>query len=214
VKVFRVETLHDAAYEEIVSLLRDGGIIAFPTDTAYGLGVDPFNQAAVNRVFQIKGRPETKPILLIVDSPAMAETVCRPSGVFYDVVQRFWPGPLTTIVAAAASVPESVTAGTKTIGLRWPIAPFATALVNRFGKPITATSANRSGHPSPVTAEEVRAQFGEGIDALIDGGMLPARGGSTVLDLTADPPVLLREGPISFAAVAEFFKGRIRRQVA
>jgi L-threonylcarbamoyladenylate synthase len=111
-------------------------------------------------------------------------------------------------------------AGTKTIGLRWPIAPFAITLVNRFGKPITATSANRSGRPAPVTAEEVRAEFGDavdgvdGVDALIDGGVLPDRGGSTVLDLTADPPTLLREGPISFAALEEFFKGRIRRQVA
>jgi L-threonylcarbamoyladenylate synthase len=214
VKVFRAETLHAAAYEEIVSLLRRGGIIAFPTDTAYGLGADPFNETAVNRIFEIKGRPETKPILLVVDSPAMAESVCRPSAVFYDVVRRFWPGAVTAIVQAAATVPENVTAGTKTIGLRWPIAPFATTLVNRYGQPITGTSANRSGRPATVTAEEVREELGDAVDALIDGGVLPARGGSTILDLTVDPPVLLREGPISFAVLEEFFNGRIRRQVA
>lgn len=212
-KVFRAETLHDAAYREIVFLLREGGIIAFPTDTAYGLGVDPFNSGAVDRVFQTKGRAETKPLLLVVDSVAMAEAVSNPVPMFHEVAARFWPGPLTIIVPAAESLPSNTTGGTDTIGLRWPIAPFATALVNRFG-PITATSANRSGFPAPITAEEVRVQLGGSIDVLIDGGKLPARGGSTVVDLTADPPVLLREGPILFGELDDFFKGRLRRHVA
>ena len=213
-KVFRAETLHDAAYDEIASLLRDGGIIVFPTDTAYGLGVDPFNEAAVERIFGIKGRPERKPILILVGSTTMAESVSEPADVFYEVIEKFWPGPLTVITRAASSLPVSVTAGTRTVGLRWPIAPFATTLASRFGRPITATSANRSGMPSAVTAEEVRAQLGNSIDALIDGGLLPARGGSTLLDLTIDPPVVLREGPITFESLYAFFKGRIRRNVA
>ena len=213
-KVFRPETLHDLDYDEIVALLRGGGTIAFPTDTAYGLGVDPFNQEAVKRLFELKGRAETKPILLVIDSTAMAESVSRPSDMFHTTAKKFWPGPLTIVVEAKSHVPDSVTAGTKTVGLRWPAAPVAIKLLERFGKPITATSANRTGRPSAITADEIRLQFGNSLDALIDGGRLSVRGGSTLLDITADPPVLLREGPISFETLQEFFNGRIRRQVA
>ena len=212
-KVFRTEDAQDAC-DEIVPLLRTGGVIAIPTDTAYGLAADPFNEAAVERIFKIKGRPEAKPILLLVDSVAMAESVLRPTDVFYRVVEAFWPGPLTIIMHAVQSLPAKVTAGTKTVGLRWPIAAFATALVSRFGAPVTATSANRSGMPSAVTAEEVRRQLGDSVDAIVDGGVLPSSAGSTLLDLTVDPPVLLREGPLLFEALAEFFEGRIRRRVA
>jgi len=214
VKVFSAEKLHDAAYDEIALLLRSGCVIGYPTDTAYGLGVDPFNEAAVDRIFHIKQRVETKPILLVVDSVAMAESVTQPCDAFYPLAHKFWPGPLTVILRADASVPANVTARTKTIGVRWPIAHFATTMAARFGKPITATSANRSGMPSAVTAEEIRAQLGDSIDVLIDGGSLPTRAGSTLVDLTVDPPVLVREGPIRFESLHDFFKGRIRRQVA
>ncbi|HMF01812.1 MAG TPA: L-threonylcarbamoyladenylate synthase [Terriglobia bacterium] len=212
-KVFRTEDAQDA-YGEIVSLLRAGGVIAFPTDTAYGLAADPFSETAVDRIFRIKGRPDTKPILLLVDSVRMAESVIHPSDVFYRVVEAFWPGSLTIIMHAVASLPANVSAGTNTVGVRWPIAAFATGLVSRLGSPVTATSANRSGMPSPVTAEEVQSQLGDSIDALVDGGVLPSSGGSTLLDLTADLPVLLREGPVPFEALVEFFEGRIRRRVA
>ena len=212
-KVFRTESDGDV-YGTIVSLLRDGGIIAYPTDTSYGLGGDPFNDSAIERIFKMKGRPEAKPILLLVDAVVTAEQVIQPTEVFYQVVEKFWPGPLTIITHAKSSLPSKVTAGTNTIGVRWPIAPFATTLVSRFGKPLTATSANRTGMPSAVTADEVRHQLGESIDALVDGGMLPARGGSTLLDVSLDPPELLREGPLPFDALAEFFNGRIRRRVA
>jgi L-threonylcarbamoyladenylate synthase len=215
VKVFRTETLQDSDYNEIVLCLSSGGVIGFPTDTAYGLGADPHNQAAIDRIFAIKGRPDTKPLLVIVDSVAMAESVSRqlPQS-FYDVAGKFWPGPLTLIVRSDKSIPRQLTAGTNTIGIRWPIAPFATTLVQRFGKPITATSANQSGMPSTVTAGEVRAQLGASLDMLIDGGTLPARSGSTVLDLTVEPAIVLREGPITFQSLYEFFEGNIRRNVA
>ena len=164
--------------------------------------------------FSLKGRPETKPILLLVDSLAMAEYVIQPGELFQIVARKFWPGPLTVITQAAPSVPANVTAGSGTIALRWPMASFATTLVHRLGAPITATSANRSGMPSSVSADEVREQFGNSLDALIDGGRLPSRGGSTLLDLTVDPPVVVREGPVSFERLSEFFNGRIRRRVA
>ena len=213
-KVFRAETLHDFDYDEIVALLRGGGIIGFPTDTAYGLGCDPFNESAVDGLFRLKGRPEAKPILLVIDSIAMAESISRPSEVFHAVAKEFWPGPLTIVVEAKPVVSGKVTAGTGTIGLRWPVAPIAISMLQRFGKPITATSANRTGQPSAITADEIRLQFGDGLDALVDGGSLPVRGGSTLLDVTADPPVLLRDGPISYETLQSFFSGRIRRQVA
>jgi L-threonylcarbamoyladenylate synthase len=214
VKVFGVETLHDPEYDAIVSLLRNGGVIAFPTDTSYGLGADPFNEAAVDRIFTIKGRLESKPILLLVDSIAMAQSVIRIERDFTPVAERFWPGPLTIIVPAVEALPKNVTARTNTIGIRWPIASFATMIVGRFGTPITGTSANRSGMPSTVTADEVRAQLDDSVDALVDGGLLPSRAGSTLLDLTTDPPVVLREGPVTFEELEEFFKGRIRRNIA
>jgi len=212
VKLFRTETLQDADYAQLASLLQSGGVIAFPTDTAYGLGADPFNEAAIDRIFRLKGRAETKPILLVVDSLAMAKSVSVPPRVFRETARQFWPGPLTMILRAAKSLPPKVTAGTNTIGLRWPVADCATKLLKHFKRPITATSANRSGLPSAITVEEVREQFDESLDALIDGGTLPSRGGSTVLDLTVEPPVLLREGPVSFESLQQLFDGKIRRQ--
>ena len=219
-KVFRTETLQDADYAQLVSLLQSGGVIAFPTDTAYGLGADPFNEAAIDRIFRITGRDTfealgykgQKPILLVVDSLAMAKSVSVPPRVFRETARQFWPGPLTMILRAAKSLPPKVTAGTNTIGLRWPVADCATKLLKHFKRPITATSANRSGLPSAITVEEVREQFDESLDALIDGGTLPSRGGSTVLDLTVEPPVLLREGPVSFESLQQLFDGKIRRQ--
>jgi L-threonylcarbamoyladenylate synthase len=212
-QVFHTEGISESDFALILSILRRGGVIGFPTDTAYGLGSDPFNEASLDRLFKIKGRTETKPILLLVTSIAMAETVSEPNPVFYQVAKQYWPGPLTMILPARTFVSAKVTAGTKTVGLRWPVSPWATKLIERFGSTITATSANRSGLPTAVTAEEVRAQLGDSIDALIDGGTLPSRSGSTLLDLTADLPVLLREGPISFESLHDFFKGEIRRQV-
>ena len=210
--MFRAEGLQDEGYGEIVTLLRSGGVIAFPTDTAYGLGANPFADAAINRIFEVKGRAEEKPILLLVDSVAMAESVAKPADDFYKLVQQFWPGPLTVILPAAKSVPLKLTAGTRTVGVRWPMADFATNLVKRFGQPITATSANQSGLPAAITAAEVREQLDDRIDALVDGGRLPSRVGSTVIDLTAAPPVLLREGLVSFETLQRWFDGRIRRK--
>jgi len=214
VKLFHAETASNDAYVELASLLRTGGVIGFPTDTAYGLGADPFNESAVDRIFEIKGRADGKPILLLVESLTMAESIVQATDIFYTVAEKFWPGPLTLILDTIAVLPANVTGDTETIGIRWPVAPFATALLRSFGKPITATRANRSGMPSAVTAEEVRQQLGDGLDALVDGGVLPSRHGSSVLDLTVDPPVLLREGPVTFETLSSFLGGRIRRLVA
>ena len=205
-QLFDAGTLSDGALEQILSFLREGGVIAFPTDTSYGLGADPFNDAAVRQIFAIKGRPETKPILLLVNSMEMAGRVAAFSDRATALAERFWPGPLTMILPARESVPSVVTAGTGTVGVRWGNAPFAQRLIGAFDRPITATSANRAGMPSTIAVSEVREQLGDSIDMIIDGGTLPSRGGSTLLDLTAVPARLLREGPIAEAELSDVLK--------
>jgi L-threonylcarbamoyladenylate synthase len=210
-RVFHAESLSEREFDLILSVLRSGGVIAFPTDTAYGLGADPFNEPAVSEIFNIKGRSDNKPILLLVDSLEMAERIAVPNPLFHRLATAFWPGPLTFVLPARENVPPAVTAGTGTIGLRWPAAVFATELIRRFNSPLTATSANRSGEPACTTAAEVRVQLGSALGALIDGGDLPARGGSTILEVTGAVPRLLREGPISFATLETFLGGNIGR---
>src|SRR5262249_43825925 len=110
----------DVAYQEIVSVLRSGGVIGFPTDTAYGLGGDPYNTSTLDRIFEIKQRPESKPLLLLVDSLGMAESVSRPPRQFYRVAEKFWPGPLSVVLPASPSLSSKLTSGTETIAVRWP----------------------------------------------------------------------------------------------
>jgi L-threonylcarbamoyladenylate synthase len=205
-QLFDAASLSDGAFEEILSFLSAGGVIGFPTDTAYGLGADPFSEPAVRRIFEIKGRPESKPILLLVNSMAMAQSVAIVSDTALELARRFWPGPLTMILQARPNIPALVTAGTGTVGLRWARAPFAERILQAVNRPLTATSANLSGAPSTVTAEEVRVQLEGRLEMLVDGGALPARGGSTLLDLTCTPPKVLREGPISNAELGDILK--------
>ena len=202
-QLFDASTLSNAAFEEILSFLRAGGVIGFPTDTAYGLGADPFNELAVRRIFEIKGRAEDKPILLLVNSVEMAESVATISETALALASRFWPGPLTMIVPARPNLPSLVTAGTGSVGLRWGQSAFAGRLLSAWNQPVTATSANRSGLTSSVTSDEVRAQLQDRLAMLVDGGTLPVRGGSTLLDLTQSPPKILRQGPVSAAEVEE-----------
>ena len=205
-QLFDAASLSDRALGQILSFLRSGGVIAFPTDTAYGLGADPFNEGAVRRIFEMKGRAETKPILVLVDSIAMANSIARLSETALALAERFWPGPLTMVLPARASVSATVTAGSETIGVRWANNVFTQRLLEAFGRPITATSANRSGLPSAVTAEEVRVQLGDSLEMLVDGGELPAREGSTLLDVTRIPVRLLREGPIAEAELSDVLR--------
>ena len=202
-QVFEVASLTDAGFTQILSFLREGGVIGFPTDTAYGLGADASNESAVRKIFEIKGRPETKPILLVVDSSAMAERMAELPDAAHVLAAKLWPGPLTLVLPARAHVSTVLTAGTGGIGVRWPEAPFATRLANALGRPVTATSANRSGMPAAVTAAEVQTQLEGQLEMIVDGGTLPVRGGSTLLDLTQDPPALLREGPVTYDAIKE-----------
>lgn len=209
-QIFETANLSSGEFDQILTFLRAGGVIGFPTDTAYGLGADPFNEFAVRRIFEIKGRPESKPILVLVDSIEMAQHIATMSEVAESLARRFWPGPLTMILPALGTVPRIVTADTGTIGVRWPRAAFATKLVGALGIPITATSANKSGQPATGLPREVLEQLGMDLEMLIDGGALLEPQGSTMLDLTQTCPTILREGPVSRDVLGEFLDGNIQ----
>jgi L-threonylcarbamoyladenylate synthase len=185
------------ALDEAATALKRGGMVAFPTETFYGLGVDALNSDAVVRLFAAKGRPESKPVLVLVASVAMAEALAPEiSAGARELMARHWPGPLTLVLRAAPHVPFQLTAGTGTIGMRIPGHAVALGLVNAAGLAVTAPSANPSDQPPPLTAETVREYFGEALDLILDGG--PTAGGpaSTVADCTVWPPRILRQGPV------------------
>lgn len=208
------DQLTRASLVDIVCTLETGGVVCLPTDTVYGLGVNPANPEAVERLFALKGRDEAKPILLLLDSIEMARTVTLPNPVFEEVAAAFWPGPLTLVARAQNHLLDSVTAGTGTIGVRWPKASVAQQIIGAFDSPITGTSANRSGQAEVRTAVDARHQLGDGVDVIINGGELEDSPASTVLDLSGDHPVLLREGPVSYQSLVRFFDGRLQRRTA
>jgi L-threonylcarbamoyladenylate synthase len=178
-------------------ILREGGLVAFPTETFYGLGAAGLDAAAARRVFEVKGRPASMPLLLLVDSRAMAASIATaiPSRAS-ELMERHWPGPLTLVLRATPRVPAEVTAGTGTVGVRVPAHPVARALVRALGEPVTAPTANATGAPPPVTAADVLAQLGGAIDLILDAGATPGGAPSTVLDVTVDPPRVIRQGAV------------------
>ena len=188
-------------------------MVCIPTDTAYGLAVDPHHAGAVERLFNLKGRVADSPILLLVNSVEMTGTVGVSSPEFESVAGKFWPGPITLVIPALGSLSRRITAGTGTVGVRWPAASFPLGLLGAFGKPVTATSANRSGQPIARTVDEAVEQLGSGLDAVVDGGRLTRSKTSTVLDLTSVPPVVLREGQVPFDDLADFLGGRLVRRL-
>ena len=176
--------------------LRAGGVVALPTETFYGLAAAALDAGSVRRIFELKGRPESKPLLVLVDSVAMAETVAHVTAAARDLMARYWPGALTLVLPALAKVPAVVTAGTGTLGLRLSPHPIARGLVELLGEPVTAPSANPNGLAPPTTATGVLAYFPDGIDLVLDGGATAGGEPSTVLDLTVEPPRILRQGAV------------------
>ena len=192
---------------QTVQLLRDGGVVAFPTDTVYGVGVDPFQSEAVRRLYRIKGRPEDKPIAILVGSiEDVARVAQTPSRTFSRLADRFWPGGLTLIVETRELPPE-ITAGGSTVGVRMPDHPLTLELLRGFGGPIATTSANRSGENPATSAEEVGAQLGDHVNLIVDGGDTITKVASTVLDLSVSPPKVLRHGGISEELLVECLNG-------
>jgi L-threonylcarbamoyladenylate synthase len=194
--------MKESALRRAAAVVRRGGVIVFPTDTFYGLGCDPFNPDAVRRVYEIKERDRDKPLLLIIaDAEQLQRLTTDPPNDLPAIISRFWPGPLTLVLRAAPALPPPLTAQTGTIGLRLPAYEPARQLASYAGGAITATSANLSGGANPSSAEAVRAELGEHVDLILDAGHLTAGAPSTVLDLTQQPPRLLREGAISREAL-------------
>lgn len=183
----------------IVSCLRKGDVVALPTDTFYGLAVDPVNLHAVEQIYQIKSRPKNKPLSLLIASLAQAYELARDTDALLDkLAEQFWPGPLTIIVRAGCKLPLRVTANTGNVALRVPATAIARAVVERFGLPITATSANLQGASECSSAECVRDQLGDRIPLIIDGGSTGQAQPTTIVDLTLGEErwKILREGAI------------------
>ena len=190
------------AVEEAATILCRGGLVAFPTETVYGLGADAENPEAVARIFAAKGRPANHPVIVHIGHVGLLERWAAdipPSAL--RLAQHFWPGPLTLILKRSTRVPDAVTGGQETVGLRMPDHPVALALLAAFGGGLAAPSANRFGRLSPTTAEHVRAELGASVDYVVDGG--PCRVGieSTVLDLSGVHPRQLRPGAITAAEI-------------
>ncbi|MDD3651891.1 L-threonylcarbamoyladenylate synthase [Immundisolibacter sp.] len=193
----------DALITRAVELLRAGQLVALPTETVYGLGADALNPAALARIFALKGRPADHPLIVHLPPDAALEDWARevPASA-RALAAAFWPGPLTLILRRHARVPAAVSGGQDTLALRVPDHPLALALLRAFGSGIAAPSANRFGHVSPTTAAHVRAEFGDAVPLILDGG--PCRVGleSTIVDLSRGVPVVLRPGAIGAADIA------------
>jgi len=188
--------------------IRKGAVIAFPTDTYYGLAANPFDPEAVARLFKIKGRPDSKPILLLIDHlDRLKDLVLNVSPLAEAVMSGFWPGPLTLVFEAALNLSDALTAGSGTIGIRLPNARLPLELIRAAGVALTATSANLSGGPAPTTAAAVMASIGSKLDAVIDGGKCQSCP-STLLDVSGAHPKVLRKGQVSTERLRTFFQSR------
>ncbi len=180
------------------TIIKQGGVIAFPTRCLYGLGADAFNPEAVDRIFKIKQRPTEKPILILIDDPIRLERlVTRVSGTALTIMDRFWPGKVTLVFEARAEVPPYLTADSGKIGVRLPGHPVASSLVRELQGPITGTSANVSGRPGCHQIGDLPPEVTEKLDLILDAGPLKGGRGSTVVDVTGQVPQVLREGEVS-----------------
>ncbi|RLC81941.1 MAG: threonylcarbamoyl-AMP synthase [Chloroflexi bacterium] len=195
-----IHTGSDNALPRAAEVLKNGGLVAFPTDTVYGLAASPWNADGVARLYKAKQRPSNRPIpLLLSDAGQLSRVAMLPpqfSRQVRQLIARFWPGGLTLVLPKTAIVPDTISQG-PTVAARVPGLPLARALIRDAGGVLAVTSANLSGQPSPITAQEVEAQLGGRIELILDGG--PCRGGvpSSLLDCTLSPPLLLRRGAVS-----------------
>lgn len=201
----------DAAIERAARILREGGLVAFPTETVYGLGADATSAAAVEKIYRAKGRPSFNPLIAHVADlqAAQREAVLSPQAV--RLAEAFWPGPLTLVAPRAAngSVCDLARAGLDSVALRVPAAPVALALIRAAGRPIAAPSANRSGHVSPVTARHVLADLDGRVDLILDGGRAKRGLESTIVSFVAEAPALLRPGAIARADIEAVLGARL-----
>lgn len=208
IKMDSMKTIIKKATEESVKeageLLKAGGIVAFPTDTVYGLGAVYSDEAAVQKIFEAKGRDEGKPLSILVGGPEQVKLLAAeiPEKA-RRLMERFWPGALTVILKKRPEVSPKITAGGATVGVRMPDHPVTLALLQAAGSPLAAPSANTSGKRSSVTAEDVKEDLSGRIHMLLDGGACPVGLSSTVVDLSGPEPLILREGIITKAMIDE-----------
>jgi len=190
--------------DEAVALLKKGGVIAFPTETLYGLGADARDEAAIDKIFEIKGRDFKNPILVVIGDRSHLDAFAADVPVqARKLMDRFWPGPLTIVFRAAPFVSTKLTAGSGKIGIRLTSHPVAMAISKGLGGPVTATSANLSGAPECSSAVEVLSQLEGKIGGIVDGGETPGGKGSTIVDATVSPVKVLREGVIPAALIQD-----------
>jgi len=195
--------LFQKAVRRASELLRAGEVVALPTETVYGLAANALDENAVAKIFQIKGRPSHNPIIVHVAGNEMAKRCVQNWPELADKFSKsFWPGPLTLVLPRAVKIPEIVTAGGETVGIRWPSHPFIQAVICECGFPLAAPSANLSNSISPTNAEHVRKNLGGKIPLIVDGGQSQVGIESTVLDLTVSPPRILRPGMIHAESLA------------
>jgi L-threonylcarbamoyladenylate synthase len=181
--------------DRAVAALRSGGLVAFPTETVYGLGADAENEAAIRRLYAVKGRPAGHPLIVhLPDAGELDDWAARVPPTARDLAERFWPGPLTIVLQRSARVPLFVTGGLETVGLRVPAHDLALEMLRAFGGAVAAPSANRFGSVSPTTADHVRRDLGADVDVILDGGPAAIGVESTIIDLSGDEPALLRPG--------------------
>lgn len=197
--------LYDAMHEQVkaaVDVLANGGVAAIPTDTLYGLAASAFDESAVLKIYELKGRPDGMALPLLLsdaeDVRMCAEDVPQAA---WTLMERFWPGALTLVVNKSASIPGIVTAGLDTVALRVPDHPVPRAIVEALGAPITGTSANLSGRPGLTNAAGVGREFGDTIDFVLDGGDAPGGVASTIVDVSGDELRMLREGAVSMEEI-------------
>lgn len=192
--------------DELVGIMRGGGLVAVPTETVYGLAGNGLDEKAVAEIYEVKGRPELKPLSLMVHDAASMERYCEnvpPQA--YTLAKKFWPGPLTIVMKAKPCVPEIVRAGGETVGLRCPDHPLTLELLEKSGVPFAAPSANPSGEPSPKNADSVLKYFDGKIDAVLDGGECGIGCESTLIDLSRTPYRILRQGALPADEIADAF---------
>ena len=190
------------AIDEAAKWIRAGYVVAIPTDTLYGLAADPFNAAAVARVFDVKGRVADRALPLIAaDVAQIASRLGRLSETAVRLADRFWPGPLTLLMPAARQLAREVSGGTGTVGVRVPADAIARAVCAACGHPVTATSANLSGAPAAATADDVEHALGDRLEFMLDAGHTPGGAPSTIVDVTAGEPRLVRAGAIAWEEI-------------
>lgn len=195
--------LTSANVDAAVRILRAGGLVAFPTETVYGLGADADNAVAVASIFKAKGRPAGRPLTIHIGTRANPQRWCHWTAQAQALADRFWPGPLTLILPKREGVSDIVTGGLDTVGIRMPRHPMALALLDGFGGGVAAPSANRTGKLSPTTAAHVRDDLGDRIDLVLDGGPCPVGVESTVLSLVGPAPAVLRLGAVPRSALED-----------